>query len=290
MTSVSPSAVKAARTSAADALKSLAITGAACSFSTPSITAVAPQKTEPEKPTTSPQPKQASSTLTHELQPGETLFALARRYKVKVEDIQSHNGIANPTTVWAGQVLPIPGVSAPPSKATAATTPKKHSATPPSKGDKDGKHTVVRGESLSKIAAAHGVSIADLQAVNGINDPDQIFVGQTLMLPGSGAIAKKVTTKTTATKVAANTSPSSPKPAPAPAPKKPSAPASPKTEDLGVDDYMGYFVVKGDTVESIASIFNTSPSRLRRINDIPSGGQFRAGDQILVPAESVFSS
>ncbi|MDG2125867.1 MAG: LysM peptidoglycan-binding domain-containing protein, partial [Verrucomicrobiales bacterium] len=244
----------------------------------------APQPTPPERPTPTTSYPPPTSAQTHELQTGETLFSVARRYGVKVEDIQSHNGIADPTTVWAGQVLRIPGTRSSQETVVSTSRSKQPTTAPAARGAKDGKHTIVRGESLTRIAAAHGVSISDLQSINGINDPDQIFIGQTLILPGSGVVAKKITTKTTATKVATHTP--NTRSATTPTPQ----PTAPRTEDLGVDDFMGYFVVSGDTVESIASIFNTSASRLRRINDIPSGGQFRAGDQILVPADAVFSS
>lgn len=49
--------------------------------------------------------------------------------------------------------------------------------------------TVAEGETLSLIAARHGVGIAELARTNGIADPDLIRAGQTLVLPGVGASA-----------------------------------------------------------------------------------------------------
>ena len=44
-------------------------------------------------------------------------------------------------------------------------------------------HTVQAGETLSEIAAAYGVTLADLMVINGISDSNQIYVGQELTLP-----------------------------------------------------------------------------------------------------------
>ncbi len=48
-------------------------------------------------------------------------------------------------------------------------------------------YTVVSGDSLSAIARAQGVELADLIAVNGIENPSRISVGQVLTIPGPGA-------------------------------------------------------------------------------------------------------
>ena len=47
----------------------------------------------------------------------------------------------------------------------------------------DTTHTVQPGETLSVIAQDYGVSLADLMALNQITDPDDIVVGQELLLP-----------------------------------------------------------------------------------------------------------
>lgn len=45
-------------------------------------------------------------------------------------------------------------------------------------------YTVQPGDTLSEIAAEQGVSLAELVAVNGISDPDRVFAGQELTIPG----------------------------------------------------------------------------------------------------------
>jgi LysM repeat protein len=46
-------------------------------------------------------------------------------------------------------------------------------------------HTVRVGETLSEIAAAYGVTTAELMALNNITNPNQIRIGQELVLPDS---------------------------------------------------------------------------------------------------------
>ncbi|NLT42988.1 MAG: LysM peptidoglycan-binding domain-containing protein [Anaerolineae bacterium] len=48
-------------------------------------------------------------------------------------------------------------------------------------------HVVQRGETLSRIAAAYGVTVADLMAANGITNANLIYIGQRLIIPGSVA-------------------------------------------------------------------------------------------------------
>jgi|SRR6478735_1899245 len=49
-------------------------------------------------------------------------------------------------------------------------------------------YVVQRGDSISSIAAAFGVSSQELIALNGITNPDQIQAGQTLQLPPSTVV------------------------------------------------------------------------------------------------------
>jgi LysM repeat protein len=52
-----------------------------------------------------------------------------------------------------------------------------------------GHHTVRSGETLAGIAARYGTTTAALAKANGIADPNRIYVGSRLAIPGSGASA-----------------------------------------------------------------------------------------------------
>ncbi|MCY8284877.1 peptidoglycan-binding protein [Bacillus inaquosorum] len=60
-------------------------------------------------------------------------------------------------------------------------------------------YTVKKGDTLSRIAKAEGVSVANLQKWNNIKDPNKIIVGQKLKLKGSSSSSS---TKTSSKKTA----------------------------------------------------------------------------------------
>ena len=99
----------------------------------------------------------------HVVQRGETLYSIALRYGVPMADVMEANGITNPDRIRVGQELQIPGVALP------TPTPRTH--------------VVQRGETLLAIALRYGVTMQELQAANGISDPDLIKVGQALIIP-----------------------------------------------------------------------------------------------------------
>lgn len=47
-------------------------------------------------------------------------------------------------------------------------------------------HYVQTGENLVLIASKYDVSVGEIMAANGLNDPDFVYVGQKLMIPGGG--------------------------------------------------------------------------------------------------------
>lgn len=127
----------------------------------------------------------AQSDTTYVVQPGDTLFRIGLRYGLTVFQLASFNGIANPNLIFVGEVLRIPtgGVVNPPTQAPppGATQPPP----PPTTGSQ---YVVQRGDTLSRIAQRFGVSLAALVQANGIVNPNLIFVGQVLTIPGGGTV------------------------------------------------------------------------------------------------------
>ncbi|WP_432339318.1 N-acetylmuramoyl-L-alanine amidase [Bacillus tequilensis] len=72
------------------------------------------------------------------------------------------------------------------------TTSKPSSSAPKASG---GTYTVKKGDTLSAIAKEHGVSMATLQNLNGIKNPNLIKVGQVLKLTGSSTSSPKPSSK-----------------------------------------------------------------------------------------------
>ena len=113
----------------------------------------------------------AAQTITHIVQPGETLSQIAQQYGVTEADLLALNRLDEPDTIIAGQQLLVPTLVT-----VAPAAP--------------GQHRVQAGETLSEIARRYGVTLEQLMAVNNITDPNSLYSGQLLEIatpiPGVG--------------------------------------------------------------------------------------------------------
>ncbi|PJF43253.1 MAG: hypothetical protein CUN50_00715 [Candidatus Thermofonsia Clade 1 bacterium] len=114
---------------------------------------------------------------TYIMQRGDTLEAVARRYNTTVQYLVRLNGIVNPNALVIGQVLAVPGPGNNPPGGTVAPT------IIPTAPISVRTHVVRAGENLFRISLRYGTTINVLMALNGIVNPNRIFVGQVLRLP-----------------------------------------------------------------------------------------------------------
>lgn len=105
-----------------------------------------------------------------------TLAVLATGYIVQAAPPETELPTATPPIQQATPVLD--EGTPPPTTLVSDTLP---SPTPPK--STLATYTVRPGDTLAKIAAAHGVSLADLIAVNAITNPNVLYTGQTITLP-----------------------------------------------------------------------------------------------------------
>lgn len=110
-------------------------------------------------------PLLGAEPLYHVLQKGETVYSVARSFKVSPQAILEVNGIGDPTKVRVGQRLLIPQAPAP----QPPQAPKTHA--------------VKKGETLYGIARLHGVELADLLSLNKLGASSALRPGQVLLLP-----------------------------------------------------------------------------------------------------------
>lgn len=103
----------------------------------------------------------APAQQTYTVQSGDTLSGIAAAYGTSWQHLAELNGLADPDVIYAGQVLVVDG-GAP---APAAQT-----------------YTVQPNDTLSGIASAYGTSWQRLADINGIENPDIIYVGQVLKI------------------------------------------------------------------------------------------------------------
>jgi len=124
---------------------------------------------KPSPAVASPGPS-ASTRVT--IQPGETLSAIALRYRTTVAALLAINGLETPDHVLAGQTLVVPASGS--SAAVPATASRPSPAT---------RVTVQPGETLSAVAAKHHTTIDTLVTMNGLKTADRVLAGQTLLVP-----------------------------------------------------------------------------------------------------------
>jgi murein DD-endopeptidase MepM/ murein hydrolase activator NlpD len=110
------------------------------------------------------------SPATYTVQRGDTLGRIARQFGTTIGELTRLNRLADPNRIYVGQVLSLP---------TGAGCPDA--------GPRPRVHIVQRGETLSRIAARYGTTVAALAAANRIANPSRIYVGQVLAIPGASA-------------------------------------------------------------------------------------------------------
>ena len=111
------------------------------------------------------------------MRPGDTLSGIAVWLGVNYHELIAVNGIVNPNFIFVGQILVVPGCGGACAPQPIAPLPEP---LPPAAGNT---YVVQPGDTLSQIARWYGVSVQALINVNGIWDPNHIFVGQVLIIP-----------------------------------------------------------------------------------------------------------
>ncbi len=114
-------------------------------------------------------PERQGTTI-HIVQWGEYLALIANRYGVTTNAILQANGLTNPNFIYAGQSLIIPTGAAPAPPSGETTT-----------------YVVQRGDTLGTVAARFGTTASHLASLNGLWNPNFIYVGQVLKVPGTAS-------------------------------------------------------------------------------------------------------
>src|SRR5689334_13693387 len=123
----------------------------------------------------------AQTSGTYTVQPGDNLFRISLRFGVTVVALQQANNIGDANLIFVGQVLQIPAGGNP-----VPATPAPPGSTP-QPGGQVGSYTVQPGDTLGRIAARFGTTVAAIAQANNIVNPNLIFVGQVLQIAGAPA-------------------------------------------------------------------------------------------------------
>lgn len=145
----------------------------------------------------------ASAAVPYTVQPGESLWSIAATNNFTTRTVAAYNGLAETAAVTAGQTIQIPTVeegaaalaaagidtSVQPAATTTTTTTTTTTAAPATGG-----HVVVEGESLSSIAAAHGITSDALAVANSRAADSYVYIGESLSIPAATASTTAATT------------------------------------------------------------------------------------------------
>ncbi|CAN5188568.1 hypothetical protein BH23BAC3_BH23BAC3_08590 [soil metagenome] len=133
-------------------------------------------------------PSGDEDSVIHTVQPGETLFAISRLYGVTIAEIQSWNNMDSPQlssgqqlTIFTTEEAPRESESLPEPPAADVVDQSPRESIVRDRGSDRGTtyYTVRSGDTLTRIATEHNMSVAQLQSLNDLQS-DAISVGQRL--------------------------------------------------------------------------------------------------------------
>ncbi len=126
----------------------------------------------------------AQEETTYIIQPGDTLFSIARRFGTTVSELAEANGIVNTSAIFWGQRLVIPADEATdptPADVTQTITPTPTATTT---------YVVQPGDTLYRIAVRFQTTITDLRRLNPeIQNSNLVYVNQRIVVPDPNAPA-----------------------------------------------------------------------------------------------------
>ena len=177
-----------------------------------------------------------NNSISHTVQPGETLSNIAQRYGYSVTELANWNGIASPYSLSVGRKLRVaPWTTSQKTQTrTTGTTTRRTTRSATS-------YTVAPGDTLYSVARRYGINVADIARWNNLQPPYTLSVGQSLRLASGG-------TRNT--------------PAPAPPPQSQTTQTSPLHNT-------GYHTVaRGDSLYSIATNYGYSITQIAAWNNL----------------------
>lgn len=209
----------------------------------------------------------------YQVEKGETLFGITRKYRTTVGEVQRLNPELK-AGIKLGQIIRVPALS--------NTAPAATAAKPADNAELQKVHVVTSGQTLFAIAKQYKVSVANLQSWNNLSGAG-LVEGQQLIVSNPGS--------TSAPTLAA-----APKPAPKPEPKAEVAPqpkAQPKAEPkpepkpepkmapqqaldatAAVESkptVIRHVVKAGETLYAIARTYNAQPEQIKKDNNLADG-------------------
>ncbi|MFJ5695315.1 LysM peptidoglycan-binding domain-containing protein [Arthrobacter sp. NPDC093125] len=131
----------------------------------------------------------STPTRTYTVKSGDTLGGIAGRHGVKLSQVLSWNRLSMNSIIYPGQKIRLGGTAASP--APTKSTPA------PARTVSSRSYTIKSGDTLSGIAARHGVRLADLLSANRLKMTSTIYPGNKLVIPGKSTSPVQPTSSVT---------------------------------------------------------------------------------------------
>ena len=195
-------------------------------------------------------PASASAFFAHTVTTGESLSSIAAADGLSVAQLAAANGLPLNAFLVAGSTVQIPPQSSSLSGLSSGSSSTTATSSVPVSTSSAGSYVVVRGDTLSGIAARAGTTATALAAANGLDVNGILPEGAAIRLSGSPSGSTTLRVSTTSS---------------------------------GSGSYL---VVPGDTLTAIAARAGTTPAALAAANGLDLNGILLAGSAIHVPSGS----
>jgi membrane-bound lytic murein transglycosylase D len=186
-------------------------------------------------------PDQRMRVERYTVREGDTVTSVAQRFGTTAQHLRELNELGDANAIKVGAELRVPSAVAtlPPQVLQAAARVDGRNRS----RSVSAVHVVRRGDTLSGIARQHGMSVATLARLNGINPNGTLRTGQKLKLHADNQAGTQITTSADGKRVT-------------------------------------YVVRRGDTLSTIARTLRVTVSNLREWNNI-AGSSIRAGQKLI---------
>jgi LysM repeat protein len=129
----------------------------------------------------------STAARTYTVKSGDTLGGIANRHGVRLSQVLSWNGLKVTSIIYPGQKIRL-------GAGTAVATAPARAAAPAV--TRSASYVIKSGDTLSGIAARHGVKLADILSANRLKVTSTIFPGQKLVIPGKASAVQPASSVT----------------------------------------------------------------------------------------------
>ncbi len=193
----------------------------------------APTSAATPVPTETPEPK----TIPYTVQPNDTVSTVAEQFGITSQQLRELNLLAT-DSLQVGQVLRVPNAPGATADGLPIGTPEPFV------------YTVKAGDSLYSIALQFEISPNEIVAANTLADPNNVFVGQELLIPGY----------------------------------QPAAPSSDSTSTSAAPGDPAIHVVQtGEVLSTIAEKYGVSLDELVAVNRLANPNLVNPGTKLIIP-------